>query len=453
MNLLTKLKGIISTGQQRSVLIKKNIIVSVLNKGISFIVSFLLVRYTINYVNPEQYGIWLTITSISYWISLFDFGLTNGLRNRLAESLSKQNYILSKKYISTTYVLLGIIFGLIAIIMIVANSFINWSTFLKLDGDIEPLLKNVFNIVIVCFCTSMVVRIIHTVFIADQRPSISAIVGTFESIIVLAIILILTKTTEGNLVNLAYANSGSKVIMIIIITIMVFLLVPRYSRIKPGLKYVDLSLSKDILVLGGKFLLIQISMLVIYQAINFIIMRNLGAESVTLYNVLYKYYGAVNTIFIVFLTPFWSASTDAYVNGDITWIRNGIKKMRLLFILLIVVQIILAIISPWLLKLWLNVTIEVPWSTNIMMAIYLLIVSYTALYLYFINGIGKITMQMIVYISYACVSLPLMIIGSKIFGLNAIIFVITILNVILIIIGKIQIEKILSRSAKGLWNK
>ena len=241
--------------------------------------------------------------------------------------------------------------------------------------------------------------------------------------------------------------------MIIIITIMVFLLVPRYSRIKPGLKYVDLSLSKDILVLGGKFLLIQISMLVIYQAINFIIMRNLGAESVTLYNVLYKYYGAVNTIFIVFLTPFWSASTDAYVNGDITWIRNGIKKMRLFFILLIVVQIILVIISPWLLKLWLNVTIEVPWSTNIMMAIYLLIVSYTALYLYFINGIGKITMQMIVYISYACVSLPLMIIGSKIFGLNAIIFVITILNVILIIIGKIQIEKILSRSAKGLWNK
>ena len=453
MNLLTKLKGIISTGQQRSVLIKKNIIVSVLNKGISFIVSFLLVRYTINYVSTEQYGIWLTITSISYWISLFDFGLTNGLRNRLAESLSKQNYILSKKYISTTYVLLGIIFGLIAIIMIVANSFINWSTFLKLDGDIEPLLKNVFNIVIVCFCTSMVVRIIHTVFIADQRPSISAIVGTFESIIVLAIILILTKTTEGNLVNLAYANSGSKVIMIIIITIMVFLLVPRYSRIKPGLKYVDLSLSKDILVLGGKFLLIQISMLVIYQAINFIIMRNLGAESVTLYNVLYKYYGAVNTIFIVFLTPFWSASTDAYVNGDITWIRNGIKKMRLFFILLIVVQIILVIISPWLLKLWLNVTIEVPWSTNIMMAIYLLIVSYTALYLYFINGIGKITMQMIVYISYACVSLPLMIIGSKIFGLNAIIFVITILNVILIIIGKIQIEKILSRSAKGLWNK
>lgn len=453
MILLTKLKGIISTGQQRSVLIKKNIIVSVLNKGISFIVSFLLVRYTINYVNPEQYGIWLTITSISYWISLFDFGLTNGLRNRLAESLGNNDYILSRKYISTTYILLAIIFGMIAIIMLIANNFINWSSFLKLDSSQEPMLKSVFSIVLVCFCTSMIVRIIHTVFTADQRPSVSAVIGTFESIVVLIIILILTKSTEGSLIKLAYANSASKVIMIILITIFVFIFLPRYSRIRPGLKYIDFSLSKDILVLGGKFLLIQISMLVIFQVINFIIMRNLGAENVTLYNVLYKYYGAIHTAFIVFLTPFWSASTDAYVKNDITWIRNSIKKLQLFFIILVCIQIIMVMISPWLLKVWLNVEIAVPWSTNIMMAIYLLVASYSALYLYFINGIGKITMQMIVYISYASVSLPLMIVGAKLFGLNAIIFVITVLNIILIVVGKIQVEKILSRSAKGLWDK
>lgn len=453
MKLFNWLKYKFNSGQKRSILIKANVVISIINKGVSFIVSFLLVRFTINYVDSEQYGIWLTITSLSYWISLFDFGLTNGMRNKLAESLSNDNYLLAKKYISTTYILLAIIFSFVAIILLIINKFVSWSSFLKLEENIDCTLNYVFIIVIICFCLSMIVRTIHTVFIADQRPALSAIMGTVESASVLIIIIILTNTTkEGSLINLAYANSATKIIIMILISIFTFLFIPRYIKIKPGLKFIDLKLSKNILGLGGKFLIIQLSMLLIYQVINFIIIRNLGAEEVTLYNVLYKYYGAVNTAFVVFLTPFWSASTDAYIKGDINWIKKSINKLNLIFLCLTGIQIILIIISPWLLKVWLNVDIIVPRSTNVLMAIYLLVLSYSSLYMYFINGIGKITLQMIIYIIYACLSIPIMIIGTKIYGLNALIIVIIILNLILILLGKIQIEKLLSFSAKGIWN-
>lgn len=451
--LIDKIRNLIFCGQDRSSVLKINIIVSVLNKGVSFIVSFLLVTVTISYVNTEQYGIWLTITSISYWVSLFDFGLTHGLRNRLAEAISLGDDALAKKYVSTTYVVLSIIFIPLLMILLLLNHYILWTTFLNLDASLEPTLKVVFSIVISCFCVTSVLRIISTVFIADQRPALSAILDTICFIAIFVFIIILMKITTGNLVYLAIANSITKLIILAIVSIITFAFVKRYKVYRPSIKSVDFSLTKKILGLGGKFFVIQVSMLLIYQLVNFIITRYLGPENVTLYNVTNKYYSAINTAFIVFLTPFWSASTDAFVKHDYEWIKNSVKKLRWFFLILIIVQIILVIVSPWLMKIWLHATVVVPWSTNVLMALYMLALTYSSLYMYFINGIGKISLQMIIYLLYAVVSLPLMILGAKYIGLNSIIILTTTINALLIVFGKTQMNRILEGTAKGIWNK
>ena len=71
-------------GSKRTSLLKKNIAASILIKGISILSSLLLVPLTLDYVNKELYGIWLTLSSIVVWINFFDIGLTLGLKNRLA---------------------------------------------------------------------------------------------------------------------------------------------------------------------------------------------------------------------------------------------------------------------------------------------------------------------------------------------------------------------------------
>lgn len=79
----------IFNGNERTVLIKKNIAGSILIKGWNCIVQLLLVPITLNCLNQYEYGIWLTINSILLWIDQFDIGLGNGLRNKLAEALAK----------------------------------------------------------------------------------------------------------------------------------------------------------------------------------------------------------------------------------------------------------------------------------------------------------------------------------------------------------------------------
>ena len=76
----------------RTASVKKNILASILIKGISIFVSLLIVPITLGYVNSTLYGIWLTISSVMLWLNFFDVGLTLGLKNRLGEALAKSNF-------------------------------------------------------------------------------------------------------------------------------------------------------------------------------------------------------------------------------------------------------------------------------------------------------------------------------------------------------------------------
>ncbi len=78
-------------GSTQSALLKRNILASFMLKGVSILISFFIVPLTIDFVNPTQYGIWLTLSSLLAWFSFFDIGLSLGFRNRFAQAKAKAN--------------------------------------------------------------------------------------------------------------------------------------------------------------------------------------------------------------------------------------------------------------------------------------------------------------------------------------------------------------------------
>ena len=102
------IKTYFTEGHERSIKAKKNILASFLIKGCSIGISLLLVPLTINYVNSSRYGIWLTLSSIVAWLSFFDIGLSQGLRNKFAEARAKNDDSIAQVYVSTTYALLAL---------------------------------------------------------------------------------------------------------------------------------------------------------------------------------------------------------------------------------------------------------------------------------------------------------------------------------------------------------
>ena len=100
------LKRFFSQGHERTLTAKKNIAISFVLKGVSIVIGFVFLPLTINYINPTNYGIWLTLSSIISWFAFFDVGLGNGLKNKLSESIAHGDLTKSRIYVSTTYGLL-----------------------------------------------------------------------------------------------------------------------------------------------------------------------------------------------------------------------------------------------------------------------------------------------------------------------------------------------------------
>ena len=87
---------LITDGHERSVRAKKNIISSLVIKGVSIAISFISLPITLSYVDTSTYGVWLTLSSVVAWFAFFDIGLTQGFRNKFAEARANGDDMLAK---------------------------------------------------------------------------------------------------------------------------------------------------------------------------------------------------------------------------------------------------------------------------------------------------------------------------------------------------------------------
>jgi O-antigen/teichoic acid export membrane protein len=68
------------TGTKRTINVKKNIVVALVIKGISFVISLLYVPLLLDCLDETKYGVWIALSSIIGWIGVADIGLGNGLK-------------------------------------------------------------------------------------------------------------------------------------------------------------------------------------------------------------------------------------------------------------------------------------------------------------------------------------------------------------------------------------
>lgn len=445
--------GYLRKGSERSLIVKRNILQSSIFKVLSIVLSLLIVPLTINYISAEQYGIWLTVSSIVAWISYFDLGLGHGLRNRFAECKAQGNTHLAKQYISTSFAIFSIIFVALFIIFFIANHFLNWQAFLKISQLENSELQSLMLILVGFFCLTMIFKVTNSLLLGDQRTAFASGIAVADQFLALVIIYILTKTVEPRILYLAFSSYGVPFVVLLIITVLLFSKRGIFYQYRPSLSCIDFHLTKRLLGLGVKFFVIQVSLLVIFQFVNIILSRNCGQLAVAQYNLSYKYFNMLHMAEVIILTPFWTAFTDAYTKRDYPWMKSICKKLNRLAVLSIPVVVVMVLIAPLFFKLWLNDSVEVPYYLNICMAIYMVSMIYASLQMYLLNGLGKVNIQLIIYVLFSVISIPLMNILSKSFSMYGILLVLTLVYSVQAVVGGIQIRKILNNRAVGYWNK
>ncbi|GHT50803.1 hypothetical protein FACS189440_18850 [Bacteroidia bacterium] len=428
----------------------KNIFASFGIKGISMAVSLLLVPLTISYVNPTQYGIWLTLSSIVMWFSFFDIGFAQGLRNRFAEAKATGNYTKAKAYISTTYICIGSIFTIVWILFFCVNFFVDWSVILNAPKQMAKDLSLIAIIVFTFFCIQIILKIINTILIADQQPAKSALFDMLGQVIALLIIFILTKTTSGSLLYLALALGASPILIMLVSSFWFYN--HEYKIYQPSIKFFDKSIVKDILSLGVKFFVLQIASLVVYQSANIIIAQLFTFEDVAKYNIAYKYFNVPFSLFFIIIMPFWSAYTDAYTKNDQQWMMHTLKRIRLIFILFVLLSIIMLFVSSNAYRLWIGDIVKIPCAISLSLCIYTILYMWVSIHIFIINGIGKIKLQFLFSIIEMILYIPISIILGKVIGVSGVVLAMILFVSVRSLWSPIQLKKLLHNKATGIWN-
>jgi O-antigen/teichoic acid export membrane protein len=443
--------GIINKGHERSVRAKKHILGSLVIRGGSILINLLLVPLTIHYLNPTKYGIWLTLSSIIGWLTFFDIGLGNGLRNRLAEAKARNDDTLSKILVSTTYALLSIITFCVFLLFGIVQFFLNWSKILNAPFEMEHELSVLALIVVAFFCLQFVINLICTVLTADQRPALVSLINLLSSGLSLGIIYIIARFSHGSMILLGLASGASPVIILIISSI--FYYSKRYAPVRPGIKYIDFSYTKDLMSLGIKFFIIQIAAIIMFSTSNIILTQLFSPYEVTVYNVAFKYFSIITMIFSILITPYWSAITEAYVKNDHQWINRAMKVQLYLWLGSICISLVLLLFSNFFYGIWVGKSLKIPITLSFGVFIYINLMSLNSVFSTFLNGVGKITIILIISVLISILNIPLSIYFSKLFGISGVVISSSLCLLLGAIVGSIQYKKIISFRAIGIWNR
>lgn len=440
-------------GHERTAKARKNTVLMFFLKGISILIGIVLVPLSINYVNKEQYGVWLTLSSIIAWASYFDIGLGNGMKNKVTEALARGDKKLARTYVSTTYAVIGVISLVLLILFLVINPLLNWSAILNADPALVNMLSSLAIILFANFCITFVLKLVSTLQLALQEPAYASSFDTITQVITLALVFILSKTTEGNLLYLGLATSVASIVTFL--TISVILFKGKLKEFAPSLSCIEWKYSKDLVNLGMKFFIIQIAVLLGSQLNNIIITQVIGPSEVTVYNVAYKYLSVLLMVFTIIITPYWSAFTDAHSKGDWAWIKHTYTNLTRTFLLFVVGALVMVVVSPWVYDLWVGKEIEVTLLTTVLMALSIILTIWGTLHSFLLNGLGKLRIQ---FISAVCGGIlliaPLSILFCRWWGINGLIFAHILVSVLTSMWwSPLQVHLIINRKAKGIWNK
>ena len=437
---------------ERSKEATKNIMVSILVKGFTILTSLLIVPMTIDYVNPTQYGIWLTLSGVVSWIIFFDLGLGNGFRNRYTEAKAKGDMILARQYVSTTYFSIGSIVTLILILFLIINQHIDWCRVLGVEASYQSELQKIAIVVCTFTGLNMIAGIFRTLVEADQKHRISSLIQAGSSLFSLLSIWTLTKVSHGSLFNLALYFSGAMCIVTTVTSIIMYRCT-HYRKVAPSFRYIRPQLIQDILNLGGHFFIIYLCIIACFSFMNIVLSREVNPIAVAQYNIASKYFGLIPVVFTLALTPLWSSFTDAFVKKDFIWMKATIKRLEHIWLISILGYIILLAISPFTFKIWIGNSIEIPIFLSIATSLYALLQSLGNIYMYAINGIGYIRIQTIIYVIMAMGSWPALTYSCREWGVIGVIIYPSLVFLMQAIWGKIQLHKILDHTASGLFLK
>lgn len=440
--MIRKLKSFWNNSNELTRNVSRSLIYSIALKSVGIVLSLITIPVTLSYINKYEYGVWITLNSVLTWIYYFDLGLGNGLRNKLTESIAKNDILKSKQYVSTTFIILGILSITFYLLFFLLSQYIDWHRFLNIGKEVSDI-KIIIQMVMAGLCLNFILKNVGVIYISFQKAWVNDFLTFLGSLISLVTILIFKHFTHGSVFNVALIYTFAPICVYLIAFPITFKVL--YKAITPSITHFKRILVRDITVLGIKFLILQLSCLLMFSTSNLIISRLFSPLEVTPYSIASRYFSAMTMFFMIIINTMWSAITNAFARKDYTWIRSCINKLNLIWYGCCMLAVLMVVISKIIFKLWIGDHILIPYSLSIALAVYNLIYMLTNIYSSYCNGTGNLNGALVSMTIASVIFIPIANYLGKLIGVQGVAYALALSLIFPLIIMSIQYHQDLKK--------
>lgn len=397
--MISAVKKLQRTDDNNKIIIK-NIIGAFLVKGGALVISLFTMPAFMRYFdNQEVLGVWFTILSVLTWILSFDLGIGNGLRNNLVKSLAEDNKKDVKRYISSSYLIIGIIVLITIIVGYSISPIINWNMIFNVSNELisSNVMLQVVRCVFIGIMIQFFLRLVSSILYALQMSAINNFLTLLTSTLQLLFVLVAPSLSlEKNLIMLSYAYIFFTNVPLLLATIVVF-----KTKLKgqfPSIRNYRKEYAKSILSLGGVFFLCQVMYMIIMNTNEFFITQYINPQEVVEYQIYNKLFSLVGMLFTLALTPVWSAITKAISEKNFLWLQNLYVKLKKIALLAIGCEFLIIPMLQLIINIWLGKnSIQINYIYAVIFAIFGGVFIYQTVLSTIVCGIGHMKLQAICY--------------------------------------------------------
>lgn len=326
-------------------------ITSLFAKFVSVATGLITIPLTYNYLGPERYGMWVTMSSVVIMLQFADLGLGSGVLSLVANAFGRDDQKLIREVISSAIVALVGIAIFILVGLLISYSLVPWAGVFNLTSEnAREVAAPTFAALIVCFAFALPFSVVQRVQLGLQSGFMA---GAWQCVgSILGLIGVLTAVhLNANLPVLVIMLVGGPIISSVLNSFFFFFFLKR--NISPTFSTISRRTMAQVMGKGSLFFVLQVVTAIGFASDNIVIAQVMNATAVAEYSLPQRLFGMVSVLINMALMPLWPAYGEAISRGDHSWARRTFIKSLILAILLSsVVSTVLVLSGNWLLQKW-----------------------------------------------------------------------------------------------------
>ncbi len=379
---------------------------SAAHQVLSALCTVATVPLVIRRLTPEEFGVWITLSSVLLLLGFLDLGIGSALVGAMARVQAAGDKARAQEMISSAFL------GLTALSTVLGGLFwavyphVPWGRLLGVppSGPRASASLSV-AVVVVGILASLPLNVAARAQTGLQEGESVVVWRSVGTVVQLASIVVMF-VVDASLVWFVVAVAAGPVLGNLANSIALFAGARGWLHVRVSKASVETF--RELASAGFLFFVLSLAFTVAYQSDVLLVAHYLGSAKAGEYGVPFRLFMFVPTIVGLALLPLWPAYADAWHAGDRAWIEKTFRRSSLFALSANgAAGLALLLLARPVLRLWVGDAVRPSTTFLFAMFLYVLVWGASGTMAMLLNGCNVVKFQIVVAVAMVAVNLPL----------------------------------------------